>query len=342
MKKDQITVELATGIYLHVELNTPPMTSKEFREKKERNSIALDGFVKGPPWYDATGPWANYNHHEGVDRLATDCTAAQILMAIQSGMLEAFRDENGNILIHIYVNDCDQDVCLACFFLKHHYMALQVINSNLNRLVGMENKLDKTFGTYPFPEGLKGLEELLWIFNPYDVFKTAGGLERRDAQEYLNVITNVMGRVMDSLNNKGGSLPADNGFNQIGSGDGYVVIEEIGANCRMGIFGGKTIAFVSVRKRPDGNMICTIARKSEYVPFPIPAILERLNQEEISVRAQKGVENHQNDLWGGNERMVIGSPRISGTRISLEKIQEIINEEIRKNKEEIVQRRKQG
>jgi len=36
--------------------------------------------------------------------------------------------------IHVYVNDCDEDVCLSWFLIKHHHWAGQVMNPLLNRL----------------------------------------------------------------------------------------------------------------------------------------------------------------------------------------------------------------
>ena len=45
-------------------------------------SIALDGFVAEGPRFSFKGLRANFNHHEGVDRLATRATCSQILLAV--------------------------------------------------------------------------------------------------------------------------------------------------------------------------------------------------------------------------------------------------------------------
>ena len=60
-------------IILHAEPGVV-MSWEEFRKKKPACSIALDGCVAGQTKYSPAGPFANFNHHEAVDRLATRST----------------------------------------------------------------------------------------------------------------------------------------------------------------------------------------------------------------------------------------------------------------------------
>jgi hypothetical protein len=64
---------------------------KDFIEKKPHFSIALDGYVKGPPRFSIQGPYANFNHHEGVARIATRSTCAQVYYYIRLGLLDTFQ-----------------------------------------------------------------------------------------------------------------------------------------------------------------------------------------------------------------------------------------------------------
>jgi hypothetical protein len=91
---------------------------EDFIEKKPRFSIALDGYVKGPPRFSIQGPYANFNHHEGVARIATRSTCAQVYYYIRLGLLDTFQ-KNGHPRAGVYINDVDQDVCLYCWLLKN-------------------------------------------------------------------------------------------------------------------------------------------------------------------------------------------------------------------------------
>jgi len=68
-------------------------------------SIALDGYVKGPPRFFIQGPYANFNHHEGVARIATRSTCAQVYFYICLGLLDTFQ-KRGEPHANVYINDC--------------------------------------------------------------------------------------------------------------------------------------------------------------------------------------------------------------------------------------------
>ncbi len=97
-------------IDLHVDLQT--LTMSQFVEQTQPFSVALDGYVRGGPQYDLKGPRVSFNHHEDVDRLATRSTCAQVLMSLRQGLFGRFRDAQGP-QAHVWVNDCDEDVCTS-------------------------------------------------------------------------------------------------------------------------------------------------------------------------------------------------------------------------------------
>jgi hypothetical protein len=57
---------------------------------KPNFSIALDGYVKAPPKFLIQGPYANFNHHEGVARIATRSTCAQVYSYFYSSCTENY------------------------------------------------------------------------------------------------------------------------------------------------------------------------------------------------------------------------------------------------------------
>ena len=89
------------NIITHIEPKIPPLSWDDFVKTYPENSIALDGFVTGPTHFfkNEKGVWANFNHHEGVDRLSTRATCAQTLLAIRQGLIKSFVGD-----IHLYVN----------------------------------------------------------------------------------------------------------------------------------------------------------------------------------------------------------------------------------------------
>jgi hypothetical protein len=112
---------------------------------------------------------ANFNHHEGVSRLETRATCAQVLLAVRQGFFRRFTGT-----VHVYVNDCDEDVCLSVFLLRYPHLCQGVINPLLNRLVAMEDMLDSTACSYAYPPEMKSLQTLAWIFAPYHQVGLAG------------------------------------------------------------------------------------------------------------------------------------------------------------------------
>jgi hypothetical protein len=130
------------------------MSFEDFCAKFPSSSIALDGFVTGGPAFRPAGPYANFNHHEEVDRLATRATCAQVLMAIRQGLFNTFQNGSRMPYAHLYVNDCDEDVCVATFALTKPHLVLGTMNPIFNRLVAMEEIMDATAGAYPYPPDL--------------------------------------------------------------------------------------------------------------------------------------------------------------------------------------------
>ncbi len=299
-------------IQLHVDLRT--LTWAEFKRQSETYSIALDGYVRGGPRFDAATRRANFNHHEDVDRLATRSTCAQVLMAIRQGLFTCFRDQDGP-KADVYVNDCDEDVCTAWTLLKHHPLAENTIFPLMNRLVAMEDALDCTAGAYPFPKDLPVLRELAWVFEPYRQFRLSGQLDKKDPSAYRSIIVDVESRILRHVTGTGDEVPLDTRYERIGGGKGWTMVREIGAQARTGMFSDGIRVFVSVRERSDGRYVYVIGKMAPFTPLDLGFLCTRLN----------GVEGRIYDQWGGGDT-IIGSPRQQGSQLPMSELTEIMNE----------------
>lgn len=305
---------------LHIKPGTT-MSWKDFTLLAEPHSIALDGFVPEGPRLNPSGPWANFNHHEEVSRLETRATCAQVLVALRMGLFEKFKQD----LMEVYVNDCDEDVCLSVFLLQNPGFATRERAFRLNRLVFMEDMLDTTGGAYAFADSPSTLGKLLWVFQPYHVFRATGELYHQNADAYRAVIEEVGVRIRAHILGKLNSVEPDMRFETVSVYNDLVMVREIGANARLGVFGSGLRHFISVRELPNGRHMYSVARSSQFVPFPIPKLLKVLNSAELRARLVANVPVLGNTGgWGGSD-MIAGSPR-DGSVISPDSVMRIIHE----------------
>lgn len=303
------------SIYLHVEPNVPPKKWKDFIKTVPERSIALDGYVCEESKFDTITKKCNFNHHENVNRLATKATCAQVLLAIRLGMLKSFRDEKDTLDVHIYVNDCDEDVCLSYYVLKHSYLVENSINPVINKLVSIEELMDSTSGTYPMHKDCKVLSELSWIFEPYYRAKFNGLLGTRDSVIYENVIYDVERRINDYLIGKGETREIDTRYCVIGGGKNWSMVESIGVQARIGMFSDGISRFVTVKQRTKNTWDYVVGKTSIFVDkFDLQNVFNKLNE----------LENCSNDKWGGSD-IIGGSPRVKGSNINPKKLEKILN-----------------
>ncbi len=286
-----------------------------FKNATPKFSVALDGYVHEGPRFDQDRVIVNFNHHEGVDRLATRATCAQVLMAIRQGMFARFRNEDGP-QANVYVNDCDEDVCTSWFLLNNHHMVEGTMNPMINRLVSMEDALDSTAGAYPYPVDLPALKELAWVFEPYRQFRASGRLDARDPNSFRSIITDVENRILQHVTGRGKSvLSLDTRYDLIGGGNGWAMVKEVGPYARTAMFSDGIKAYVSVRERSDGNWTYTIGKLSPFIPFDLLKLTEVLNKTDEAVT--------ENNRWGGGDN-IMGSPRATGSLLSPENLDKII------------------
>ena len=307
------------------ELHVQPgevMTWRQLKKEFPGNTIALDGFVGTGPKFDLKGPYANFNHHEGVSRLETRATCAQVLLALRQGLYACFKHHGEKL--YVCVNDCDQDVCLSVFLLKNSHLAINTMNPLLNQLVSMEDFLDATAGAYAFPSELLSLAKLMWVFEPYTIFRNSGGLTRRRANEYEAIIADVEHRIMRFITGSAQSIILDTSYNVIHSPGTWKMVEETGQHARISMFADGVQSFVSVKQRDASTYQYTIGRVSQFINFPLEKIYKALNEVE-------NIAIDDTDRWGGGNT-VGGSPRIRGSKLSPEDVARVIDDVLMKCK----------
>lgn len=305
------------------EPKTPPMSWQDFKKNKPPFSIAGDGYVEHPPAYNLSGlhaPQANFDHHTGVNRTATSSTCKQMYDAIQGGLFERFRDQDGPKAT-LYFNDNDQDVCTTGFQAEN-YQSFGP-SPALKRLVNYEDTMDRKAGMVnDLHKDAEIHRQIAWIFEPYSDFRFSGGLDRKNPSEYRTVYEDVSSRIKSHLMGSGDEIPINLDYEVMRPEKGWSMVQEKGAQARMAMMSDGIKAFVSVRPRLDGKFNYIIGKIHEIYPFPLDRILKEL----------KKAEGDANDQWGGNPNFIIGSPRIGGSKLSPDEIAKIINDCVAKNK----------
>ena len=289
---------------------------EEFINSKPNFSIALDGFVKGPPKFLIQGPYANFNHHEGVARIATRSTCAQVFFYICFGLLDTFQ-KGGQPYAHVYINDVDQDACLSCWLLKNSdkLMGLRFDNPLL-QLILFEDILDASAGAYPVHPENPLIRKLAWIYEPYTEARTDGSIYHMSKSEMEKIVWSVCDRIDSAVDGRGGEIELDTRFETIGGGPGWRLIVEEGPYARTKLFAKRKKAYVALIESSDDSYSYTIGKMSPFVRFPIDRIYEALNKAE-------GLSSGAN-CWGGSS-IIGGSPRKTGSRLSPDEVEKVIN-----------------
>lgn len=291
-----------------------PVPWKEFTSKYVGGSIALDGFVDSAPRYDPTGPYLNADHHSGGERMAMLSTTGQIQRYLQLGLRDAFTSD-GVYSPKVWVNDCDKDVCTAWWLLSRPDAAFNVGNTLLKRFIEVVDVVDATVGAVPLGHQLDELASQAWVFEPYTTFRSSGEMAQKEAGKYRDVIDQVLKRIDLHIVGEGKTIPVDTRYEVLEVGSGWSLVNEIGANAKIGMFADGIDAYVSVQNEGTGRWRYTLGRRSMFVPFDLLPLYSRLNR----------IEQCTDDRWGGSST-VGGSPRVSSSSIPPDRMKQIIED----------------
>ena len=283
----------------------------EFRSQKPPYSIALDGIVGSPTMRDPSGPYANFDHHTGVDRPSTRSTSEQVAMEINLGLFDTFR-KDGVPCANIFVNDPDEDTGLAVWLLKNHEQVMNHGSPAINRLIRCEDLLDSTAGAYPIGN-TEMRRKMAWIFHPYNEARFHGRIGLMEEGEMRNIIESVERRIDGHLFKEGGEIALDGHYERIGGGDGWVMTKETGPASRMAMYNDGIKAYVTlVAKKPNDFYVYAWGKRSAWIPFNID--IERLNEIEGEIITQ-------DNRWGPSGKGATGRfAKINGKQIIAERI----------------------
>ncbi|KKR86274.1 MAG: hypothetical protein UU48_C0015G0021 [Candidatus Uhrbacteria bacterium GW2011_GWF2_41_16] len=300
------------------------MTRGEFKKIAPRCSIALDGVVKGGPWFCSKTKRVNFDHHDGVVREATMSTAMQVYMAIKGGIMDFFQ-ENGKLRIHIYINDTDQDTCLAVWYLLH-YKLFEGVQSipHMHRILALNDRMDVTGGAFPINLSERLLRERAWIFQPYMDLRKSGILARANEQILQDNLDAVLHRLDRYLMHDGEEIDLDTRHEILFDSPYFKIVNEIGGTeARCFLFTHGMNAYLSlVATRPDGRSVYTVGRRSQYIPFPVPKLFRDYNELE---------ERKDVVIWDGSD-IVGGSGREPCSGVPWEQLRDRTIWRLRKEK----------
>lgn len=293
------------------------LTWDEFISIAPARSIALDGVVKGGPNYNEATQHVNFDHHDNVVREATMSTAKQVYFAIKGGLMKTF----GKGACTIYVNDTDQDTCLAVWLLLH-YMLFEGIGSIpvINRLLDLDDKWDITGGAFPMNLSGQLVRQHNWIFEPYSELRKSGKLASADESVLRDNLEAVISRLTQYHMGQGGEKELDTRHEILFDHSRFKIVDEIGGNeARYVLLSQGMDAYISlVARRPDGRFVYTVGRRSRYIPFPVTKLYAAFN-------AAEGFEDGKG--WNGSD-IIGGAPRATGSALSWEQLRDITLETI--------------
>jgi hypothetical protein len=161
---------------------------------------------------------------------------------------------------------------------------------------------------------------MAWIFEPYNLARFSGRIAVMQAAEMGTVIEAVGARITEHVFNGGLELALEGDYQRIGGGLGWALTKETGPASRMAMYNDGVEAFVAmVADKGDGSYVYSIGRTVEWIPFPLDKLYDLLNAAE-----PEGLITPTN-RWGGSS-IIGGSPRFTGSKLSPQRIQEIINQ----------------
>lgn len=298
------------------------MSWDQFVASTPRNSIALDGVVRGGPRFDPATNHVNFDHHDGVVREATMSTGMQVYFAIKGGLMEGLRID-GTPQISIYINDTDQDTSFAVWLLLH-YKLFEGVQSipNINRLLALNDRWDITGGAFPLNVDDTIVRQYTWVFRPYVDLRKSGELARATEPVLRDNLEAILARMDKFLMGQAEETALDTRREILYDSPIYKIVHEIGGSeARYMLFSNGMNAFISlVARRGDGKYVYSVGRRSRYIPFPVEKLYRDFNEAE-GCTLEEG--------WNGSD-IIGGSPRMLGSSLSWEQLRDITNRRLQK------------
>lgn len=274
-------------------------------------AVALDGYVSGPSRY--VGAHCNLNHHEDCDRFTTRATCEQVALAITARYPLFVGGGGGNDELAIHANDCDPDVALSTWLLRHPEMATHPVAA---RIVHLEGVVDVTGGAAGGGT-LDELNMLAWLIEPWATERHR--LADADAAGMATIVDEICDRATAAVAGRPGFVDVAGGYEILDQRGGVWAVVEHHPLARARLCADGADIFVSVRDDGPGRSHVSVGRASVFTPIDLDEVWASLNELE-------GCDGL--DRWGGSD-LVGGSPRHAGTALDLDDIVEVINSHLR-------------
>lgn len=267
-------------------------------------SIALDGSVRGP-FIDNKNKIYSFDHHDNCIRHVSSATCTQVLDAL-------LLDFNANEY-NIFVNDVDGDTVIAFALLQKPELAKNSYAKKITRIAGL---IDAHGPSYTFDEEEQNILKIFQnnVTKKIYELKSQKKYAEYDLKELLfecveNFYSMVDGK-FEHLEEETKEffyelLPKTNSE--------WVMVKTDSYNIMQKLYSDGYNKFIVWNQQPNGSFAYSIAKKSEFVDFPVKDILNKLNEIETG--------------WGGGST-IGGAPRnLDGSRskISPDEIVNIVN-----------------
>jgi hypothetical protein len=295
-------------------------TKEGFLKKRQQSWICLDGRITACPEMIKSRPFWNADHHYGVDRLATPCTAKQVLCELEKpkNILRSFV-KAGSLKANIAVNDCDFDVCLSLWLLKNHgLVAKGKLSRSMRNLVDLQDRIDRRGGCLPIDPTSPLMKSMSWLNEPYERARGEGRLSKMGAAEMSELIQEIMGRIDRFAAGQGERRLVDGRYTKMAlEGPGWVMVEEQGLYARGVMLRDGIRAFISVKPKDRDCWSYALWRMNRASSFNVSYLYRVFN-------AAEGLTDFSENCWGGSQ-VGGGSPRMTGSFLSPEQLALITN-----------------
>jgi len=265
-----------------------------------KNTIALDGAVRGTHLDFSTNRWSFDHHAEGQYSISTRSSAMQVLLALRAG-LDIKKIEN------VFVSSIDADSVTATALVMSPALAQ---DEDIVRYITMYLDTVDCLG----PCGALRNLNMSVFYSLKAGFKEplTTRLLLEKVEKFLSLIKrSELFNFTNEEKNKCILVSIDNNGNVIGMNPGYFSFNDIYARRNIGIL-------YSPEK-------VTIGIKSNFVTnknMLEDGLFEEFNQAEIEKGAPINEEGDLIDKWGGKD-LVGGSPFGASTLLSVEEVTEI-------------------
>ncbi len=319
----RITTAQAPQVLLHI---VPALTvSAKTRADFPRQSVFLDGVFHGPPFFDNVARHYALDHHVGCVRAFTLATCEQALVMLMQGLpLHEGR-------WHLYVNDPDVDALLAAWLLLNFNILLadeRRLLRAVTPLVRLEGAIDAhglaAKDLTGFPEEL-----LATTSRQLDLIVARERRRKREGTWHRSDWIQHALETFDELDGLFFPLELRDGL------QGIIELERlpltpqrIAVLCRSSL--GAYAVESQLRRRYGASLGLLVLFAPEqrvtlrlcdpFMPGDLQGLYATLNRRDPAV-AEDAMEN----FWGGAAE-IGGSPRRTGTQLSLEAIAQAVRE----------------